>query len=207
MTAPPVRPLVRPLVRPGARPRLFLDACVLYPTVMRSVLLGLAEAGFYAPRWSARVLEEWARATRKLGPAGEAQARAEIALLRRDWPGAEGPAGDETGLWLRDPADIHVLAAAIASHSDAIVTLNAQDFSRRILAEEGLRRIDPDALAMECLAVDAGRAEAVARAVLAEASRLSGDPWDMRALMRKARLPRLGKALDAGPDHARAGRG
>lgn len=174
---------------------MFLDACVLYPTVMREVLLGLARAGFFEPRWSARVLEEWARAARKLGPTGEDQARGEVAALRRDWPGAEAPPGDETGLWLRDPADIHVLASAIASHCAGIVTLNAQDFSRQILAEEGLRRIAPDALAMECFAVDVAATRVAAEQVLAEARRLSGEDWDMRALMRKARLPRLGKAL------------
>jgi hypothetical protein len=35
----------------------------------------------------------------------------------------------------------------------------------------------------------------VGEAVLAEARRLSGEPWQMRKLMRKARLPRLGKLL------------
>jgi len=165
---------------------------------MREVLLGLAREGFYEPRWSARVLEEWARATRKLGPAGAAQARSEIAALAAAWPGAEAPPGDETGLWLRDPGDIHVLASAIAGHCHGIVTLNAQDFSPQILAGEGLVRIAPDALAMACLAVDVDRVRRVAQAVLDEARRLSGDPWEMRALMKKARLPRLGKALEDG---------
>jgi hypothetical protein len=32
--------------------------------------------------------------------------------------------------------------------------------------------------------------------VHAEANRLSGQEWDIRRLMKKARLPRLGKALD-----------
>ena len=37
--------------------------------------------------------------------------------------------------------------------------------------------------------------EKVAVQVLAEAERLSGKPWQMRALLKKARLPRLAKAL------------
>jgi len=32
---------------------------------------------------------------------------------------------------------------------------------------------------------------------LQEANRLSDRPWTMRALMKKARLPRFGKALEA----------
>jgi len=46
--------------------RVVLDACVLYPPVLREILLGAASAGLYDPLWSERILEEWARATRKL---------------------------------------------------------------------------------------------------------------------------------------------
>ena len=95
--------------------KVLIDANVLYPTVMRQVVLGVAKAGLFTPLWSARILEEWARAARKLGPEGEAQARSEVALVRRDWPDAEVPvrAGLEARLWLPDPADVHVLAAAV----------------------------------------------------------------------------------------------
>jgi len=36
---------------------------------------------------------------------------------------------------------------------------------------------------------------AAAGEVLAEANRLSGEQWELRALLKKARLPRLAKAL------------
>ena len=126
--------------------KVLLDTCVLYPTVMREVLLGAAAAGLYQPLWSARILEEWARATVKLGPGAEAQARGEVAMIRARWPGSEVSYAPslEARLWLPDPADTHVLAAAIAGHADLIVTLNAQDFPRQILSEEGLERADPD---------------------------------------------------------------
>jgi len=177
--------------------RALLDTCVLYPTVMREVLLGAAKAGFFTPVWSARVLEEWARAARKIGPAGEMQARSEIALVSAQWPRAlvTPRGGDLARLWLPDPADIHVLAAAIAGSADLIVTLNRKDFPRNILAEEGLARSDPDALLTGFHAADPGRMRNVAEKVRKEAERLSGESWDIRALMKKARLPRLGKAL------------
>jgi hypothetical protein len=54
--------------------RVVLDACVLYPTVMREVLLGCAARGLFVPLWSPRLLEEWARAAARLGPEGEAVA-------------------------------------------------------------------------------------------------------------------------------------
>ena len=177
--------------------RALLDTCVLYPTVMREVLLGAARDGFFVPFWSERILEEWARAARKMGATGEMQARAEIAIVSAEWPRAMATprGGDLARLWLPDPADIHVLAAAISGSADLIVTLNRKDFPRNILAEEGLSRSDPDALLTGFHAADPERMGHVAGRVLKEAERLSGEAWNMRALMKKARLPRLGKAL------------
>ena len=126
--------------------RACLDACVLFPTVLREVLTGVAARGLYQPIWSERILEEWARAAIKLGPEGETQARGEIALLRADWPNSERPAapGVAQRLWLPDADDIHVLAVAVDASADSIMTLNAKDFPRGILAEEGITRVDPD---------------------------------------------------------------
>lgn len=178
--------------------RVLLDTCVLFPTVMREVLLGVAQTGAFTPYWSPRILEEWARASRKLGPSGEVQARGEIALLRSAWPGAEASwkPSLEARLWLPDGNDTHVLAAAIACSADIIVTLNAKDFPRNILAEEGLRRIDPDSLLWQVWQESPEGVGEVAQTVRREAERLSGKDWPMRALLKKARLPKLAKALD-----------
>jgi predicted nucleic acid-binding protein len=189
--------------------KVCLDTCVLYPTVMREVLLGVAAQGLFEPIWSDRILGEWSRAAVKLGPAGQVQADAEIALVSARWPRAKvtPSAGLLDRLWLPDKNDVHVLAAAIAGHADVIVTVNAKDFPRDILAEEGLSRADPDAF---LLGLFEGSPDPVAAAVAdvhSEANRLSGEIWDVRALLKKARLPRLGKALSArGPDYSQNNR-
>lgn len=177
--------------------RVLLDACVLYPTVMREMLLGIAATGAYEPRWSVRILEEWALAARKLGPEGEALARGEIAMISAKFPEASvKPApGLEVRLWLPDENDIHVLASAVSSHADVIVTANAKDFPRGILAEEGLSRADPDAFLHGHWQAQPEMVAHIGEKVLAEAIRLSGQDWNLRSLMKKARLPRLGKAL------------
>lgn len=179
--------------------RVMIDACVLYPTVMREVLLGCAKLGLFEPRWSARILEEWARATVKLGPEHAVYARGEIATLSAHFPRAIVPEqpGLETRLWLPDDNDIHVLAAAIAGSCDAVMTLNNKDFPGNILAEEGLYRANPDTFLRRLLEEAPDQVRGVAVTVLAEANRLSEDPWTMRALMKKARMPRFGKALEA----------
>lgn len=178
--------------------KILIDANVLYPTVMREVVLGVAREGLFTPLWSARILEEWARAAQKLGPEGAAQARGEIALLRSAWPAAEVQYAPEleARLWLPDTNDLHVLAAAIAGHAEAIMTVNAKDFPRHILAEEGLSRIDPDGYLIQCHAAHPEVTTKVATRVLDQACVLSGEAWSMRALMKKARLPRLGRVLE-----------
>ncbi|MDJ0827201.1 MAG: PIN domain-containing protein [Rhodobacter sp.] len=177
--------------------KALLDACVLYPTVMREVLLAVAGQGLFTPLWSDRILEEWARAARKLGPEGETLARGDIALIRAAWPNATIPRapGIEARLWLPDQHDIHVLASAIAGSAEVLLTVNAQDFPQNALAAEGLVRRDPDRFLWQLWSEHPDRvADAVAR-VQATAERLSGEAQPLRKLLKKARLPRLGKAL------------
>jgi predicted nucleic acid-binding protein len=177
--------------------KVLLDACVLYPTVLREILLCVAAQGLFTPLWSERILEEWARAARKIGPTGEAQARGEIALLRANWPKASVPPheGLEARLWLPDPADVHVLAAAIAGSADLILTFNAGDFPRRTLEEEGLRRDAPDHFLLELWREAPEAVAGCVAQVHAVACRMSGEEMDLRKLLKRARLPRLGKAL------------
>ncbi|SMR72081.1 PIN domain-containing protein [Aliiroseovarius halocynthiae] len=179
--------------------KVLIDACVLYPTVMREMVLGAAKLGLFTPLWSPRILEEWARAAARFGPDQETFARGEIALLNANWPKASIRPHDgvEARLWLPDQNDIHVLAAAISGGADVLLTLNNADFPRHTLAEEGLRRESPDLFLRGF--VDSHPADMVMLAdrVLDEAIRLSGDDsWTLRKLMKKARLPRLGKALE-----------
>ena len=175
--------------------KVLLDTCVIYPTVMREVLLGVAAKGVFEPLWSARILEEWALASRKLGPTGEVQARGEIAQVRAAWPKAEvrWKPSLEQRLWLPDAHDIHVLAAAVAGSADIIVTENAKDFPRGVLAAGG---VDADGFLRGLFEAQPGLVREACESVLAEARRLSGEDWSMRALLKKARLPRLAKVME-----------
>jgi predicted nucleic acid-binding protein len=177
--------------------KALLDACVLYPTVLREVLLGCAGAGLYQPLWSERILEEWARAAGKLCPAQEAIARGEVVAARAAFSGAMVAVapGLERRLWLPDPDDVHVLAAAVAGSADVIVTMNAADFPRGVLAEEGIVRVDPDHFLLGLWERDPVAVGAVAARVAAEASRLAGEVWTPRRLMKRGRLWRFAKVM------------
>lgn len=173
-----------------------IDACALYPTVLRQILLGCADRGLFIPIWSERLLEEWTRAAAKNGgPQDEMIARTEATSANLRFPRALTPKGDETPLWLPDPADIHVLATAIAAGADTIITQNLRDFPARELSGYGVSAQAPDAVLMALWLDQPGPVSDAVSQTHADAERLSGQELPLRALLKRARLPRLGKAL------------
>ena len=176
--------------------RAVLDACVLFPTVLREILLGSARAGLFVPYWSERILAEWRGAAGRIGPDADAVAGAEIALLQAQMPDARViPVQDGAiALDLPDPADRHVIEAAMAADAPVIVTANLRDFPRRPLATLGIQAIHPDEflrdLYLTCPAAITAAVEAThARAVAA------GGDISRKQLMRRARLPRLARVM------------
>ena len=177
--------------------RLMMDACILYPTVLREILLATAAAGAFAPLWSDRVMEEWAHAAARGGHAVERTARAEIALMRERWPAtrvAPGP-GAEEALSLPDAGDLHVLAAAIEGRADAVLTVNLRDFPGRTLARHGLMVRTPDSLLSELHTEGRIPVARLVEEVRQRTEAISGRAQPLRPLLKRAGLPRLGKAL------------
>ncbi|MDP3196491.1 RSP_2648 family PIN domain-containing protein [Tabrizicola sp.] len=178
-------------------PKAVLDACVLYPTILREILQGAAEAGLYQPVFSDRILREWVLATAKLGPTAPVVAEGEAAALRASFPRAlVRPHPEvEARLILPDPNDRHVLATAIVSAADVIVTFNAQDFPGHILAAEGVTRRDPDGFLWELQSRHPDVMARIVETVRAKAEAISGQPQPLKPILKRARLYRLGKAL------------
>jgi len=178
--------------------KLALDACVLFPTVMREVLLAVAGQGLFTPLWSDRILGEWQRAAARYGALAEGEALAAIAHATDRFPNAriKPQPGLESRLHLPDENDIHVLGIAIAGNADAIVTLNAKDFPRGTLSAEGLDRRDPDGLLWELWSHHPTQVNAALEQVRATASRLSGDDKALKPLLKRAKLTRLARAID-----------
>lgn len=170
--------------------RVFLDACVLYPSVVRTLLLGAAEAGLIQPFWTPRVLREWRIAAARNG-AEEAAAEA-AAAMDRAWPAAAVEPGPEPALVLPDPADAHVLAGALAARARTLVTFNLRDFPQRKLAAVGVTPRHPDSLLWELQSREPERM----RPLLERATASAADRRSARKLLRRAGLPRLGKAWE-----------
>jgi predicted nucleic acid-binding protein len=113
----------------------FLDTCVLYPATLRDVILTIAEVGICQIRWSPDVLAELERIYIKLSPLDPAAAKAGahyvIEIMKDAFPDAMVEQSHYAPLIPAMPNDIkdrHVLAAAIASRADVLVTANLKDF-------------------------------------------------------------------------------
>jgi hypothetical protein len=125
----------------------FLDASVLYPALLRNLLMHLAVRDLFQARWSERVHEEWIAALlrnrRDATPEQLARTRRlmdenlDDALIS----GYEHIVGQ---LSLPDPNDCHVLAAAIHGGASIIVTVNLRDFPANVLATHGIEAQNPD---------------------------------------------------------------
>lgn len=135
------------------------DACVMYPAPLRSLLMYLALSGQFRACWSAAIHEEWTRnllaARPDLSPAAIKQVRE---LMDRHVPGAL-VAGFESlirDIEQPDPDDRHVVAAAVQTRAEAIVTFNRRDFPDRNLTPLGIRAVHPDDLISDLMELHVG---------------------------------------------------
>ena len=124
-----------------------LDACVLVPLFLRDTLLRLAETPhFYMPRWSTQILEEFKRTLAKpnFGLTSQ-QIEYQEHCLRAAFPDA-----CVSGYEALVPAmqnhvkDRHVLAAAVKSSAQCVVTFNLRHFPQHALEPYGIVAHSPD---------------------------------------------------------------
>ncbi len=130
-----------------------LDACVLFPASLRDSLLRLAESpAQYIPRWSDQILVEVSRnleRRRNLTPEKTSRLVRQLDLYF--------PEAIVTGyerlipFMTNDPKDRHVLAAAVHSGADCVVTSNLRDFPPASLTGWGIEAVHPDDFLIEIL--------------------------------------------------------
>ena len=138
--------------------RVVLDACVLIPMPLADTLLRMAEAPrIYLPKWSQSIMDEVTRNLIAKWDMPDEKARRREEELRRHFPeswvdGFE-PLMDAMK---NDPGDRHVLAAAVRSHSELIVTYNRRHFPAVSLKDWEVDVQGPSAFLRGLYDLDAG---------------------------------------------------
>ena len=136
---------------------VLFDACVLYPAPLRDFLMELAMAGLFRAKWTDAIHEEWIRNLLTNRPdLTEAKLARTRSLMDAAVPDclvfdyqALIPS-----LTLPDPDDRHVLAAAIKSRADLILTFNLKDYPREVLETYNIEAQHPDEFIQHQIGLD-----------------------------------------------------
>jgi hypothetical protein len=157
---------------------VLIDACSLASTLKRNVRLSLAEAEFFRPRWSMRILDETERAIAKMLVAKRRITKTGAAEPSKNAPDAKQRAArarhyiatafeeamvegydafPPVGRGLPDPDDAHVLAAALQCRADIIVTENLKHFPATFLQRHKIEARNTDQFIAGILKLDPGR--------------------------------------------------
>ena len=133
------------------------DACVLYPAPLRDLLMELALSDLYRAKWSNRIHDEWMRNVLKSRPDLSKDKLERTRQMMNDHvldSLVENFEDIEQALNLPDPNDHHVLAAAIVSSSNVIVTFNLKDFPQTQLAQYNIEAQHPDLFLLQLADLD-----------------------------------------------------
>ncbi len=119
---------------------VLLDTNVIYPVISRDLLFWFAYYELYTPKWSKNIFDEWKEVMMRKGvSAEEAEKRIEKANLAFPDAFVQNYDGLIMNLELPDEKDRHVLAAAIKTNANIIVTNNIKDFPIIYVESFGLK--------------------------------------------------------------------
>ncbi len=122
-----------------------LDTNVIYPLWIRDLLLWFAFYELYTPKWSKNIFDEWISVMKRKGIEGK-EIKKRTKKMNLAFPDALVLNYESLidTLELPDKNDKHVLAAAIKTNADLIITNNLKDFPKDYLLGFGLKAKNPD---------------------------------------------------------------
>lgn len=122
-----------------------LDTNVIYPLWTRDLLLWFANCDLYTPQWSENICREWINVMVRKGISLE-EAKKRSNIINEAFPHAlvQNYSSLIEHLNLPDEDDRHVLAAAIKTNANLIITNNLKDFPESYLVNYGLKAKSPD---------------------------------------------------------------
>jgi predicted nucleic acid-binding protein len=134
--------------------KVVCDANVLYSAALRDLLMELGVGEVFEPRWTEEIHEEWIINVLLNNPNLTSERLARTKNMMNASIKNCLVQGYETiiqDLELPDPDDRHVLAAAIHSDADFIVTFNLRDFPADKLRQYNIEPLHPDQFILRLL--------------------------------------------------------
>ena len=131
-------------------PVTFVDANILFSRVLRDYFLYSAHMGALELRWSQEVLDEMSRNLRTSIGLDEFSTRRLEELMNEFLPDAKLKSPVDRLVVPHDvevhPKDRHVLAAALSTDADILLTDNTKDFPAEWMTRKGIELVHPSAM-------------------------------------------------------------
>ena len=170
-----------------------LDANVLFSASLRELLVNLALEEVMYAHWSDEIHEEWIRSLLRKRPDLKRERLERTRKCMDQHVNGGLVSGYESlipTLQLPDPNDRHVLALAIHSKSQYIVTNNLGDFPKETLAPFKVEAVSPDEFIVQLIALDAEGVLTAAMHHRADLKNPSKTPDEYLATLEIQRLPK-----------------
>ena len=123
-----------------------LDSCVLYPQMLRDLLLSLASTRLFHAHWTEQINQEWVEKLLEKNPGRRSQVLRTCELVNQSVEDCLVTGYEHLieSVVLPDPDDHHVVAAALEGGINVIVTFNLAHFPADALSPLGLEAQHPD---------------------------------------------------------------
>lgn len=166
-----------------------LDTNVVYPVIIRDILFWFAHYDMYTPKWSDEIFNEWRKVLLEKG-VSEEEANRRITKANAAFPDAlvKHYRGLIEHLKLPDPNDRHVLAAAIKTNANLIVTNNIKDFPQEYLQSFNLSAKKADDFLTDIIDLNQEQAIAAFKEMVLNKKNPKQDEFEVLNQLRKAGL-------------------
>lgn len=166
-----------------------LDTNVVYPVIIRDILFWFAFYDLYTPKWSEHIFDEWKRIMKEKG-VSEEEANKRVAKVNAAFPDAlvKNYKALIDHLELPDKNDRHVLAAAIKTNANLIVTNNIKDFPEDYLQSFNLSVKAADDFLTDIIDINPEQAVTAFKEMVLNKKNPKQDNFEVLTLLRNAKL-------------------
>ncbi len=162
-----------------------LDTNVIFPIEIRDMLFWFAHYDIYTPKWSKQIFDEWKSVMRKKG-VDEREIAKRINNANLAFPDALVSKYEELikAINLPDEDDRHVVAAAMKTNANVIVTKNLKHFPLDYLSTLSLYAQSPDDFLTDMIDLNPDKATAAFKEMVLNRTNPDLDEFEVLNVLR-----------------------